>query len=237
MEILKKSSIRIENKIVAHWPQYATDEAIDMSGVIENFDHRFSRNNGVICFVSENAAYVTPYTRKAEATLKRAGFAEDYFYVPFSNWDFPKFEEKKWEHLKKEAEAARNRDYENDCIDWCNEHGVGRLNDTVLWNCFKMPRTGVPVKHLYFEDTYYPLNTETILDWSAISRLGRFAANNGIIVFVNRDGHTYVAKGYGIIDDLLSAGFRPSSLFVPFSNGEQIRDHDLAARWAAVPKR
>lgn len=28
--------------------------------------------------------------------LQNNGFTEKHFYVPFSNWDYPKFEQKAW---------------------------------------------------------------------------------------------------------------------------------------------
>lgn len=98
--------------------------------------------------------------------------------------------------------------------------------------CFKIPRSGVPVKHLYYEDTVYPACSETMLDCTVADKLGSYCTNNGKVVFVYRDGHTYVAKGYWIVSELGKSG-----LFVPFSNGEQITDLGLASQWEALTKK
>ena len=64
--------------------------------------------------------------------------------------------------------------------------------------------------------------------------LGYYSMNNGRTVFIYRDGHTYVTKGYWVIDKLKKAGYQRGSLFVPFSNGEQIVDPLLAAKWESI---
>ena len=46
-----------------------------------------------------------------------------------------------------------------------------------------------------------------------------------------------IAKGYGILKELRAANFIESNLFVPFSNGEQINDPVLRARWESITKK
>lgn len=182
--------------------------------------------------------YVTPYTRQAIATLIGAGLTESYFYVPFSNWDYPKDERAKWQHLCEMAHESHYRDFEDDCESHCDSHGIGMLSSEILGRCFRMPRTGVQVKHPRFEDTYYPVcGDESCVDCTVIDKLGTYCYNNGRVVFVYRDGHTYVARGYWIIDELRRAGYRERGIFVPFSNGERITDPLLAARWDEVCKK
>jgi hypothetical protein len=60
--------------------------------------------------------------------------------------------------------------------------------------------------------------------------------NNGIVVFVYRDGHTYVTKGYKVIQHLCDAGYREKCMFVPFSNGEEIMHDGFRAKWEAIRK-
>jgi hypothetical protein len=56
------------------------------------------------------------------------------------------------------------------------------------------------------------------------------------VVFVYRDGHTYVTKRYRIISELREAGYRETGMFVPFSNGEEILDPDLREKWESISK-
>ena len=130
-----------------------------------------------------------------------------------------------------------HRDYEVDSAKWCDEHNIGELSEETMKCCFRMPRGGVPVKHLYFEDTYYPACNESFVDCTVVDKLGRYCTNNGKVVFVYHDGHTYVTKGYWILDELRHAGYKESGLFVPFSNGEQITNPYLATKWEQISKK
>ena len=127
--------------------------------------------------------------------------------------------------------------YESDCTKWCNDHGIGKLSQETMKHCFMIPHEGVRVKHLHFESVCYPALSESRLDHFTIDMLGRYCTNNGKVVFVYRDGHTYVANGYWILDELRATGYRLSGLFVPFSNGEQIVDPSLATQWERASKK
>ena len=117
------------------------------------------------------------------------------------------------------------------------EPASGELSAETMERCFKIPRSGVPVKHLYYEDTVYPACNETMLDCTVADKLGNYCTNNGRVAFVYRDGHTYVTKGYCIVSELEHAGYSKSGLFVPISNGEQITDFGLASQWEALTKK
>lgn len=238
MENLKKNSIRILGNIVVCWPQYGDrEETLNMSDIASKFNGAYSVNNSTICYVHNNEVFVTPYRRTAMNTIRAAGLVEKHFYVPFSNWDYPKFQKTEWERLHAEAREEHYRDFESDCAKWCSEHAIGELDEDTLKSCFRIPHTGVKVKHMYFENTYYPVcGSETCVDCTVVDNLGRFCTNNGRVVFIYRDGHTYVAKGYGILNKLRCAGYRESGIFVPFSNGEQILDPHLANIWEQLPK-
>ena len=135
-----------------------------------------------------------------------------------------------------EATESHYRDYEIRCANYCDEHGIGELSEATLKRCFRMPREGVPVKHPNYSTRIFPATDEFHVDCTVVALLGRFCTNNGKVVFVYRDGHTYVTKGYGIIGELRAARFVRGDLFVPFSNGEQITDPDLAAKWDEIKK-
>ena len=201
------------------------------------FNGCFAVNNSTLCYIIDNEVFVAPYTEELMNDIEAAGMTEKYFYVPFSNGDYPKYEAERWKHLKDAAMEARYREHEVECAEWCDKHGIFALSEDTMKRCFKMPRNGVPVRHLYFETTYYPVCEKTCIDAVVADNLGHWCCNNGRVVFVYRDGHTYVAKGYWILDELREAGFKESSLFVPFSNGEQITDPYLADLWEQVTKK
>lgn len=236
MKNLISNSICVSGIIVTCWPQYGDkEETIDMAEIGLKFNGCYATNNSTICFVIDHEVFVTPYTREAMSLIRNAGLVERCFYVPFSNCDYPKNEKYKWQNLRELARDSYDRDYEDDCIKWCDEHGIGELSEETIECCFRIPRSGVPVKHPYYETTYYPACTEgSCMDCSVVDKLGHYCTNNGKVVFVYRDGHTYVTKGFWILDELCHAGYKESGLFVPFSNCEQITDPYLASQWEQV---
>ena len=237
MDSLKKGSVRVYSGMIAVFPQRSQEETLNISELVPKFNGCYATNNSTVCFVSDNEVFVTPFTRATMHSLHSAGFIEEYFYVPFSNGDYPKSEQLKWYSLLEKARHSYEEEFVEGCISDCDEHHIGAISNKTLRHCFEMPSTGVRVKHLQFEACYYPIiNNSTFLDCNAALRLGRFCTNNGIVVFVHCDGKTYVAKGDGILKELRDSGYTESGLFVPFSHGEQILDPVLKARWESIAK-
>lgn len=237
LETLKKDSVRIYPGIVAVFPQFNQEESLNLTELAPKFNGRYAVNNSTVCYVTaDGEIFVTPYTRSALSTLCNAGFSRREFYVPFSNGDYPKAEQYQWKTLREKARKSYEEDFFSDCNKFCDEHNIGYISEESLKNCFQMPMSGVRVKHLYFENCYYPVITSTCLDCVAIDRIGKFCTNNGRVVFVYRDGKTYVTKGYKILSELRAAGYREAALFVPFSNGEEIVDPVLKASWDRISK-
>ena len=238
MKGLRENSVCVSGAVAVCWPQRGDkEETIDMTDIGSKFNGCYATNNSTICFVVDHEVFVTPYTREAMSTIGDAGLVEEHFYVPFSNWDYPKCEKAKWHHLRELATESYYHDYEVDSAKWCDEHGIGELSEETMKRCFRIPRNGVPVKHPHFENVCYPVCNERYVDCTVIDKLGHYCTNNGKVVFIYRDGHTYVARGYWILEELRRAGYKESGLFVPFSNGEQITDPHLAAQWEQVSKK
>ena len=236
MDSLKEGAVRVYTGMIAVFPQFSQEEVLNISELAPKFNGCYATNNSTVCFVSDNEVFVTPFTRRVLNSLRSAGFCEKHFYVPFSTWDYPKSEQFKWYSLREKASRSYAEDFVEDCVSYCDEHHIGTISDETLQNCFEMPSSGVKVKHHYFEDCYYPIITSTCLDCTAINNIGHFCTNNGKVLFVYRDGKTYVTKGYDILEELRAAGYSESGLFVPFSNGEQILDFALKTRWESITK-
>lgn len=101
---LKEDSIYISGPITVCWPQHGHRESIlNVMDNVYKFNNRYAVNNSVICFIDEQEMFVTPYTQEAIETLEGAGLSEEHFHVPFSNWEYPKFEQRRWEHLWERA--------------------------------------------------------------------------------------------------------------------------------------
>ncbi len=236
MDSLKEEAVRVYNGMITVFPQFSQEETLNISELAPKFNGCYATNNSTVCFVSDNEIFVTPCTRLTLRSLHAAGFHQERFYVPFSNSDYPKSEQFKWNFLLEKARQSYAEDFVEDCVSYCDEHHIGTISDETLRNCFEMPSTGVKVKHFDFEDCYYPIINSTCFDCTAVDNIGHFCTNNGKVVFVYRNGKTYVTKGYGILSELRAAGYTKAGLFVPFSNCEQIQDSVLKARWDSITK-
>ena len=235
IENLMKDSVKVYDGMVAVWPQYGTEEEVNFDCATFNGEKVYSSNNGTLAFIIDGTLYVTPSTRNARRVLDEENFVEKYFYVPFSNWDFPKRERYIWQELRTRADQSHYEEFLEDCADYCDKHGIGALDQSILNNAFEIPRSGVKITHLGDEKTVFPIITSDLLDWYAEDMLGSYCTKNGLVVFITRDGKTYVT-GDKILDILREAGFREKRILVPFSNGEKILDPDLASKWEQVRK-
>jgi len=231
MQELINDSIAISTPIrVTH---YFGQEEIYTPDVAK-FNGCYASNNSTLAYVDNSILYVTPFTMTALMCLKEHNFTSNSFYVPFSNGDYPTDQKAQWEKLRKMAQENHEEAFIEECISYCDNNGIGELPAEELSKCFQIPKMGIRTQRYGIESTYHPLITSTIFDCISIQRIGKFCYNNGKVVFVYRDGKTYVAKGYKILDFLRNAGYEQKGLFVPFSNGEQIIDPILARQWAAL---
>lgn len=237
MENLKQDSIRVYDGMVTVYPQFGEEDCISLSDVA-TFNGRYASNNGTLAFAENNEFFVTPVTRRAYKALREAGFTEGYFFVPFSNWDYPKEkkDKKRWEELRSMQVKLQKEYFAQDCIKYCDEYNIDALDDETLSRCFVIPEGGVEVKHPHYATKTYPAINQTCFDTTIPGRIGRFATNNGRVVFTYRDGTTRVTRGYWILKLLRAAGYKEASMYVPFSNGEQIVDYDLRTAWEKISK-
>lgn len=230
---LINDSIRFYPGMLSVWPKFNVEEKFNFD--VATFNGSYASNNGTLAFVIDNTLYVTPITRRALLALD--GFTKKQFYVPFSNGDYPKEELCRWKKLRAMQDEQSKKCFVEDCLRYAKKYGVGTLSEDVLARCFEIPEKGVYVKHVYFEDWVYPTFAGHYFDcYHMPEMLGTYCTNNGRVVFIYKDGRTFVTKGYKILDNLRAAGFKEGGLFVPFSNGEVIQDPALRAKWEAIKK-
>lgn len=100
---LKARAIKVEDQMKVYWPQFSShEEVIDLKALeTEDKKMQYSYNNSVIAFVDEKGdLYVIPDIG-IQKILASEGYSRKYFYVPFSNWDYPIEYEEKWKELWK----------------------------------------------------------------------------------------------------------------------------------------
>ena len=226
-----KESLNLSGIVKVCWPYRLKKPVSDYdSSELLKYNDYYSVNNSTLCFVYKDNIYVTPYTKKKLATLKRT-LKQGSFYVPFSNGDYPLLEKEQWLRMRNDALMEHFRNIEEECSKICDERSIKSLANDVLDRCFRIPLCGIAVKQYFHNTRVYAHCNESCIDANTLNKLGKYCSNNGIVVFIYRDGHTYVTHGYWIVNKLKESGFKESILFVPFSNGEQITDPVLSEQW------
>ena len=234
-EFLKRSCLEITGKTQVRYPTKMgfKKKTLDMTEVGAKHDGHYCQKDLVLCFVYKSQVYVTPYTKRRMSYIKRAGLEPADFFVPFTDGSYPAGRLEEWRRLKRIAQGANSMDYEGDCLDYSDKEGIGPIEKGLLAHCFQIPMTGVPVKSDGVEWVVYPLCNENRADAKAFSRIGKYSLNEESkrLIFVYRDGHTYVTRLCSIARELKEAGYEKANFRVPFVDGETITHRRLALIW------
>lgn len=199
----------------------------------------YCSNNGTVAFISDGIYYVVPATQKVFEILRANYFREAYFCVICSNLDQPvnSVLKSQWHQLLAWRREVRSQEFIESCEAFCDKNHIGSIpQETLDTYCMAMPTEGIQVKYIFQEQPsrHYPSIRSDFLDSVAITKLGKYCYNNGTLVFVYRDGKTYVTRAYWLIRELQEAGFREGGLFVPFSNSETILDDEYHQKWEKI---
>ena len=106
LDELKKKAILVRNGMETYFPQFACQETLRISN-LHLEPKTYAYNNSVVAFVDEEGNfYVIPDIKGTQKLLIENGYHSAYFYVPFSNWDYPVEHKEYWESLWKEKNNA-----------------------------------------------------------------------------------------------------------------------------------
>ncbi len=235
-ESLKERGFLVTKYPLVSAPGKKQPYQLNLTHLSEHREGEYSMNNSTLCWVMDGEIYAAPYTSELLGNLREAGFGNGYFYVPFSNGDLPYHRTSEWQELCNEANRLARKQFERDSEVWCDEHHIGSIDEHLLESCLKVPHGGIPVEDGGVYSTYYPRLNETCVDIVAISSLGSYSYNAGRVVFVYRDGHTYLSKDPAIMDVLEKAGYRRGDFLVPLSGSEKITDAYLRYLWDNIPE-
>ena len=192
-------------------------------------------NRHAVMYLCSGEAYCAPWTRELVADLNDLNYRRENFYVPFDSGDIPLNEQSDWAILVADAMASYRDYFTADCIRWSSNHGIGKLSRRILKDCFEMPAKGLFVRNLSYDEKINPVLNQYEPDPSASAYLGRYCINKGVVIFVYRDGRTFIGKGYGLVRKLKHAGYKETGMFVPFSNGALPINRKLRDEWLNVP--
>lgn len=235
-ESLKESGFLVTRYPLIKAEREGLPYQLNLTHLAEHREGEYAINNGILCWIMDGEIYAAPCTDELFNSLKQAGFRHGYFYVPFSNGDLPYHRTSEWQELCAEANRLARKQFERDSEAWCDEHKIGSIDEHLLESCLKVPHGGIPVEDCGVYSTYYPRLNETCVDIVAISSLGSYSYNAGRVIFIYRDGHTYLSKNPSIMDILEKAGYRRDNFLVPLSGSEKITDAYLKCLWDNIPE-
>jgi hypothetical protein len=99
MSELKEKAIVVTEGMETFFPQFAIRKSMIVSE-LQAESLTYAYNNSVVAFVdNEGTFYVIPDLKGTQKVLVEAGYRKAYFYVPFSNWDYPVEYKERWEKL------------------------------------------------------------------------------------------------------------------------------------------
>lgn len=99
---LKLKAIHVEDGMETYFPQFSKRETLKISE-LQLIPKTYSYNNSVVAFVDEDGClFVIPDFKGTQKFLIEEGYKKAYFYVPFSNWNYPVICKDYWESLWKE---------------------------------------------------------------------------------------------------------------------------------------
>lgn len=203
-------------------------------------------NNSVIAFVDgEGHLRVGPATKERHEALEEAGYVSGFLGVPLSNGELPidptlrgkwelmvdegrvkRRQEKISEDLEAYQKAAQEKGIKEVGGDWLTMDGV--QSDTLV------------VKE--DQDVFSGNSETTAMNTDGYNRpservdsVGTYDENNGVIAFVDGEGHLRVGPATDERHKALQeAGYVPGSLGVPLSNGDLPVDPTIRVRWEGM---
>ncbi len=221
------------NGMRAYYPQYnkVSDSILDPT---PDMIGKYGWNNGKVSFVTPNGDYyVTPYCVEVADYLNKHGYENAYIYVPFSNGDEPSnlVQAMHWKRLcvaarqlHNEKEKERRRENIKSIAE---SKGIKKLPNEVLELSIVLPDEGLETHHLYGDGVARPVHESELKDF-----IGTYYQNNGRLVFVDDLGRTLVTPYCHEVREQLNAiGYKQASMYVPLSNGEEIKDPNYRSIW------
>ena len=202
---------------------------LDIAELLPKFNGTFCVNNSTAAFVLDGKVYVVPYTQTVGKILDE-NFKREYFFVPFSNWDYPKNELQVWKKLLYGADQERKLEFEEDCQDLCKKD-ISVLPEDVMKETILIPLEGFMVERLGVVERVSPITRYGVLDCTTAEFLGNYACNNGVVTFVTPRGKQYIGRGYGLIKTLQEYGYVEKQFYVPMSNGEHFQSSYIQNEW------
>lgn len=264
ISLMENGSVEAKSGSIVICPKICRREILDVSELVRKFNGCYAVKDLTLAFVCEGKVFVSPNTHNAREIMRDACFEQKEFYVPFgSNDEYPLEEERKWRILQDDMRQVQKEEFIKHCEAFSDKFCIGKLSDEILADCLEVPEEGIPFslevdvrlapllllatlginpsenQKKKYEGVYLP---EIKIGFDPLNpliarKLGKFSENKGKVVFVYRNGKTYISKFSHVQRALEAAGYTKVYWFVPFANDEVITDPELKAKWDSLDKR
>lgn len=107
MAELKEKALQVTEGMEVFLPHYNKRENLHLEGIEpEKHCMEYAYKDSVVAFVDEKGRFFAiPDLKGTQKTLGENGYKKGYFYVPFSDWDYPMEHTDKWKALWDEKNA------------------------------------------------------------------------------------------------------------------------------------
>ena len=194
---------------------------------------KYSENNGLVAYVTENGEfYLSPYGCMIVDELEELGYKKDPIVaIPFGvpanamrRADWAECCKLANEYYKKKAFEESQEKYKA----IMEYKGLKPLPEDIKNIALEIPADGLKIINVVGEEA----RVNPIAYYEFGKRMGEYYDNNGIVLFPDTVGKTYISPFYSeIIEILKNSGYRKGNAPVPLSNGERITNPPM---WAAV---
>lgn len=243
LDDLKEVAIRVDGSMILRFPNRLPSRMLEMHRPHLSPDKKrtYAERNGIVAFVDEpdDAQYIVPMTKRVNSILFVEGFKKSDGIVPLADGDYPDDAKmaQKWQRLLDDRIDILRTEFMENCKEYCAMHGVKEFNLGLMRLCLDIPESGLGVTNEHYSEIIRPqVCFEDGMKPSNTAKLGTYATRNGITVFVNPYGRTYVTASQHFVDILIDSGYSRYSngMFVPFTNGESIMSREYSTRWESV---
>ncbi len=199
---------------------------------------KYTENHGYVAFVTENGEYyVSPYGALVVDELKKAGYVKDpKVPIPLGLPADPMMRANWEEHcmaankMVKEKEA---KERQSKLATIAEKKNLSLIPEEVKVLSLEFPEDGLEIINYVGEKVTLSPFSDAELENS----MGKYYENNGVIMFADTTGKTYVSPFSDVVTKALNAaGYTQGHAPVHFSNGEKPTHPWYAARWIELCK-
>ena len=102
--------------------------------------------------MEDEIVYVTAATPTSLAVIENEDYKQSYFYVPFSNKDYPEYEKDKWDRILEVSHKARHDHFINECTTTVQDVIFAVFQMVALITVSEFRKKASPLREVYLAE-------------------------------------------------------------------------------------